>query len=118
MQWFLTKYLDGESKRASLVIRFVALLPKQLVTDTDLGRPAASEYARREGITLEKFMERFSVPLIVFGPKRAVIYVGQMYLVFNGSEHVQLFTQHFDDLVRAAVIQPTELGAFLGRLDS
>jgi hypothetical protein len=63
MQWFLTKYLDGESKRASLGIRFVAILPKQLVTDTDLGRTAASEYARREGITLEKFMERFSVPL-------------------------------------------------------
>jgi transcriptional regulator with XRE-family HTH domain len=61
---------------------------------------------------------RYSVPVIVFGPKRAVIFTGQMYLVFNSTEHVQLFTQHFDDLVRAAVVQPTEIGGFLGRLES
>lgn len=63
MQWFLTKYLDAESKRASLGIRFVALLPKQLVAETDLGRAAASAYAAREGISLEKFVQRFEVPL-------------------------------------------------------
>jgi hypothetical protein len=62
--------------------------------------------------------QRYSVPLIVFGPKRAVIYCGQMYLVFNSTEHVQLFTQHFDDLVRSAVVQPTDIAAFLGRLET
>src|SRR5580698_125125 len=30
---------------------------------------------------------RYSVPFTVFGPKRAVIYVGQMYWVFNSVEH-------------------------------
>jgi transcriptional regulator with XRE-family HTH domain len=51
----------------------------------------------------------FSVPVIIFGPKRAVIYLGQMYLVFNTLEHVRVFTAHFDDLVRAAVVPPTGL---------
>jgi len=62
--------------------------------------------------------QRYSVPLIVFGPKRSVIYCGQMYLVFNATEHVQLFTQHFDDLVRSAVVQPTDIASFLARLES
>lgn len=62
--------------------------------------------------------QRHSVPVIVFGPLRAVVYVGQMYLVFNSTEHVTVFSQHFDDLVRAAVVQPTEVAGFLARLES
>jgi transcriptional regulator with XRE-family HTH domain len=61
--------------------------------------------------------QRYSVPIIVFGPKRAVLYFGQMYVVFNSTEHVQLFTHHFDDLVRSAVVQPTEIASFLARLE-
>ena len=60
--------------------------------------------------------QRYSAPVIVFGPRRAVVYVGQMYLVFNSTDYVQLFTQHFDDLVRAAVIQPTGVVEYLGKL--
>ena len=59
---------------------------------------------------------RYSVPVIIFGPKRAVIYVGQMYLVFNTLEHVRVFTAHFDDLVKTAVTQPTEIVDFLRKL--
>jgi transcriptional regulator with XRE-family HTH domain len=60
--------------------------------------------------------QRYSVPMIIFGPRRAALYVGQMYLVFNAVEHVRVLTQHFDDLVRAAVVQPTEMVEFLERL--
>lgn len=56
---------------------------------------------------------RFSVPLTVFGPKRAVVYMGQMYFVFNSLEHIRLLTKHFDDLIRAAVVQPPAVGALL-----
>lgn len=49
---------------------------------------------------------RFSAPFTVFGPKRAVVYVGQMYFVFNSSKHIQHLTKHFDSLIRAAVVQP------------
>jgi transcriptional regulator with XRE-family HTH domain len=59
---------------------------------------------------------RFSVPVIIFGPKRAVLYVGQMYLVFNTLEHVRVFTAHFDDLVRNALVQPTDIVDTLRKL--
>jgi transcriptional regulator with XRE-family HTH domain len=59
---------------------------------------------------------RYSVPLSIFGPSRAVIYVGQMYFVFNSLEHVRVLTRHFEDLVRAAVVQPNEVCAHLRKL--
>jgi hypothetical protein len=60
--------------------------------------------------------QRFSAPLTVFGQRRAVIYVGHMYLVFNSTEHIRVLTQHFDSLIRAAIVQPPEVGNFLRRL--
>ena len=53
---------------------------------------------------------------MVFGPKRAVFYVGQMYFVFNSSEHIRLLTNHFDELIRAAVVQPPDTIALLRKL--
>lgn len=61
-------------------------------------------------------MSRYSVPITIFGPRRAAIYIGHMFLVFNSTEHIRIFTGHFDDLIRAAVIQPHEAAGFLGRL--
>ena len=61
-------------------------------------------------------LARFSVPLTIFGPHRAAIYVGQMYFVFNTVEHIRVLAQHFDDLIRSAVVQPPDVGALLERL--
>ena len=61
-------------------------------------------------------LKRYSVPLTVFGPKRGVIYTGNTYLVFNGAEHIRLLTAQFDDLIRAAEVQPTETPALLREL--
>lgn len=61
-------------------------------------------------------MSRYSVPITIFGPRRAAIYVGHMFLVFNSTEHIRIFTGHFDDLIRAAVVQPHETPGFLRRL--
>ncbi len=58
-------------------------------------------------------LQRYSVPLTIFGPKRAAVYVGNMYLVFNSTEHIQVLTRHFDDLIRAAVVQPPDVIDFL-----
>ncbi|MCH8154578.1 MAG: helix-turn-helix transcriptional regulator [Proteobacteria bacterium] len=58
-------------------------------------------------------LQRYSVPLTIFGPKRVAVYVGNMYLVFNSTEHIQVLTRHFDDLIRAAVVQPPDVIAFL-----
>ena len=54
-----------------------------------------------------------SVPYTVFGPLRAAIYVGQMYFVFNTTQHIRVLTRHFDDLIRAAVVQSNELPDFI-----
>lgn len=61
-------------------------------------------------------LKHYSVPLTVFGRGRAVIYAGGMYLVFNGAEHIRLLTRHFDDLIRAAVLQPTDTIRYLAEL--
>ena len=61
-------------------------------------------------------LQRYSVPLTIFGPKRAAIYLGDMYFVFNSTEHIRVLTQHFDDLIRGAVVQPPDVIALLGEL--
>jgi len=61
-------------------------------------------------------LHRFSVPMTIFGPKRAAIYLGQMYLVLNSREHITTLTEHFDELIRAAVVQPPEVPQVLQQL--
>ena len=58
----------------------------------------------------------YSVPLTIFGPQRAAIYIGDMYLVSTSREHIRVLTGHFDNLIRAAVMQPPEVIAYLKRL--
>ena len=60
----------------------------------------------------------YSAPVTIFGPLRAAIYIGQAYLVFSSTEHIRALTGHFDALVRAASVQPTEIAPYLqGLLD-
>lgn len=61
-------------------------------------------------------LTHYSVPLTIFGPIRAAIYLGQMYFVFNTTEHIRVLTRHFDTLIRAATVQSTEATGFLRRL--
>ncbi len=58
-------------------------------------------------------LHRYSAPYTIFGPKRAAIYMGNMYFVFNATEHIRVLTRHFDDLIRAAVVQPPDVLPFL-----
>jgi len=53
---FISAYAADESQRASLGIRFVALLP-QLSPLTELGHAGAAAYAERQGVELSKFLE-------------------------------------------------------------
>ena len=59
---------------------------------------------------------RYSVPFTVFGPKRAAVYIGQAYFVFNSLEHIKHLTRHFEDLIRAAVVQPPDIVPYLRKL--
>lgn len=60
--------------------------------------------------------DRFSAPFTVFGQKWAALYMGQRYLAFSNTRHVQLFSGHFDDLVRHAVIRSHEACDFANSL--
>ena len=57
--------------------------------------------------------ERFAAPVTIFGPLRAALYLGQMYLVLTSAEHVRTLTKQFDDLIRGAVVQPPDVPRFL-----
>lgn len=58
----------------------------------------------------------FSAPMTLFGPQRAAIYMGDMYLVLNATEHIRVLIDRFDSLIRQAVVNPHEAAARIGRL--
>ncbi len=62
--------------------------------------------------------QRYSAAVTVFGLDRAVLYLGQMYLVLNNRNHVTTFVKHFDDLVRASSVQPPSVPDLLRKLRS
>jgi NAD(P)-dependent dehydrogenase (short-subunit alcohol dehydrogenase family) len=62
-QKLLALYLQGISDERKLGIRFVALVPKQMIAGTEIGDGASKVYAAKAGIIQEKFMERFGKPL-------------------------------------------------------
>ena len=60
--------------------------------------------------------EVYSAAFTVFGPKRAVVFLGPSYLVMNGSDHIRMFSRRFDDLIRLAVVQPHDVERYLSDL--
>ncbi|CAN7382667.1 helix-turn-helix domain-containing protein [Phyllobacterium sp. LjRoot231] len=60
--------------------------------------------------------ERFSVPYTVFGPYRAAIFVGEMYLVLYTTEAVLTMQRHFDGLIRVAKVNAHEVAAYISSL--
>jgi transcriptional regulator with XRE-family HTH domain len=58
----------------------------------------------------------FSAPVTVFGPKMAVIYMGQHYLAFRDRDRVRAISRHFDYLVREASISARDIPDMLARL--
>ena len=72
-----------------------------------------SELYPRVRLFLYDGREVFSVPYTVFGPKRAAIFLGQMYFVFNTRDHIRTLSDHFDRLVRAAEVQAHEIPGYV-----
>jgi NAD(P)-dependent dehydrogenase (short-subunit alcohol dehydrogenase family) len=63
MLWFMADYANGVAKKLDLDIRFQAILPVQIIGDTELGRTAAEAYARSRGVSLEAFLASSGAPL-------------------------------------------------------
>jgi len=55
----------------------------------------------------------FSSPVTVFGPNLAVVYVGQCYLAFREIERVKSLSNHFDWLVREAVVDARNVPSYI-----
>ncbi|CTQ75844.1 helix-turn-helix domain-containing protein [Roseibium alexandrii] len=94
---------------------------------SDLPDAARQEQLMVMGETLDRFYpslrlhlfganDRFSAPFTVFGQKWAALYLGQRYLTFSNTRHVQLFSRHFDDLVRHALVRSHEASDFATKL--
>jgi transcriptional regulator with XRE-family HTH domain len=58
----------------------------------------------------------FSAPVTIFGPLRAVIYVGRDYLAFRDAARVGRLSDHFDWLVRDAVVSARDMPDYLRNL--
>ena len=63
MLWFMALYANDVAQRLDLGIRFQAILPQQIIGDTELGRKAAEAYAKRQGVSLEAFLAGFGAPM-------------------------------------------------------
>lgn len=62
----------------------------------------ATQLYPRLRLSLFDARKLYSSPITLFGPLLAVIYIGSHYLAFRDRERVEIFTAHFDRLVREA----------------
>jgi NAD(P)-dependent dehydrogenase (short-subunit alcohol dehydrogenase family) len=62
-QWFMTSYANDAARGLDLGIHFQAILPRQIIGETELGRAAAEAYAKRRGVSLEAFLAGFGAPM-------------------------------------------------------
>ena len=91
--------------------------PKQIRIEQlkHLARPTEQLYPVMR-ICLFDARKIYSSPITIFGPLRAVIYLGQKYLVFRVPDRIQALSQHFDGLIRAAEIGTRDLPAIIDAL--
>jgi NAD(P)-dependent dehydrogenase (short-subunit alcohol dehydrogenase family) len=63
MQWLLAGYAQKIADAKNLGIRFLAVLPKQLIEGTAIASLASAGYGKALGIPPADYMKRFDVPL-------------------------------------------------------
>ncbi len=61
-------------------------------------------------------LKRFASPVTIFGPRRAALYLGELYLVLTSADHVRTLSRHLDGLVKVASVQPPAVPQYLSRL--
>ena len=54
-------------------------------------------------------MRRYAPPVTVFGPQRAALYLGQLYLVLTSAEHVRTLIHNLDGLIKVASVEPPKV---------
>lgn len=67
-------------------------------------------------ITLFDAQTVYSAPITVYGPRIAVLYVGRYHFAFREKERINRLIEHFDWLVREAVVDSRELDGYITEL--
>ncbi|MEO8698487.1 MAG: SDR family oxidoreductase [Kofleriaceae bacterium] len=73
MQWLLAGYAQKVSDAKQLGIRFIAVVPDQLIEGTAIGAHASTVYGAANGMTAAAFMQRFAKPLDPGGVAAAIV---------------------------------------------
>jgi NAD(P)-dependent dehydrogenase (short-subunit alcohol dehydrogenase family) len=74
MQWLLAEYAQLVSDKKGLGIRFLAILPHQLIERTEIGNAAAEAYGALRGLSGAEFLKRnWTVPLDVDKVAAAIV---------------------------------------------
>ena len=63
MLWLMALYANDVARKLDLGIHFQAIIPQQIIGDTELGRQAGEAYARSRGVSLEAFFAGFGAPM-------------------------------------------------------
>ncbi len=58
----------------------------------------------------------YCAPFTVFGPTRAAVYLGDMYLVINSADQIRELARRFDSVIRQAEITPDRAAEWVGNL--
>lgn len=64
-------------------------------------------------ITLFDAQTVYSAPITVYGPQRAALYIGRYHFAFREKEQINRLIEHFDWLVREAVVDSKEIEQYI-----
>lgn len=60
--------------------------------------------------------QSYSASMTIFGPMRASLFLGQLYVVVNSVDHIRKLIERFDHLIRMAIVHPHEIQKTLASL--
>ena len=60
--------------------------------------------------------QSYSSSFTIFGPMRATLFLGHLYVIVNSLEHIRKLIERFDDLIRIAIVHPHEIQKTLAAL--
>ncbi len=53
--------------------------------------------------------QSYSSSFTIFGPLRASLFLGQLYVVINSIDHIHKLIERFDELIKIAIVHPHEI---------
>ena len=73
MQWLLTGYAQKLADGKKLGIRFLTVVPRQMIEGTEIAAEASAAYGAKQGISAAEFMKGFGAPLYAEAVGAAIV---------------------------------------------